>query len=258
MTCSFVTWLIHVCANASECVRGTYRCWMRTECEIYICIHICMYMYVMTCPFVTDMTYPCVHQRFWMCERGVASLDEDWVWYDSFVCAWHIHVCTMCFEWARFGANRCVTCWCHTCDITHAWHDAWICVTWLIRMCDMSHWYVWHDSLTCVTWLVDCVTWLSDMCVMRLTHICNQTFFFDLGNVSLACVTWLIHMWKVTYSHVCHAACICVARLIYTCDMPHSYAWHDDAWHDSFDVSRDAFMCVTWRIHTRDVTHSYV
>ena len=33
-------------------------------------------------------------------------------------------------------------------------HDAFVCVTWLIGMCDMTHWYVWHDSLVCVTWLI--------------------------------------------------------------------------------------------------------
>jgi len=26
---------------------------------------------------------------------------------------------------------------------THVWHDSFICVTWLIHMCDMTHSYVW-------------------------------------------------------------------------------------------------------------------
>ena len=28
------------------------------------------------------------------------------------------------------------------------------CVTWLIDMCDMTHWHEWHVSLTCMTWLI--------------------------------------------------------------------------------------------------------
>jgi len=40
-----------------------------------------------------------------------------------------------------------------------SWHDSFICVTWLIHMCD--RWYMrsssygsWHDSFICVTWLI--------------------------------------------------------------------------------------------------------
>jgi len=29
------------------------------------------------------------------------------------------------------------------------WHDLFICVTWLIHMCDIMHSRVWYDSLTC-------------------------------------------------------------------------------------------------------------
>jgi len=36
----------------------------------------------------------------------------------------------------------------------HVGCDWFICVTWLIRMCDMTGSYVWHDSFICVTWLI--------------------------------------------------------------------------------------------------------
>ena len=53
----------------------------------------------------------------------------------------------------------------HTCDVTHSyvwrvmahsymWHDSFICVTWLILMCDMTHSYIWDDALICATWLL--------------------------------------------------------------------------------------------------------
>ena len=50
----------------------------------------------------------------------------------------------------------------HVCDMTHwsVWHDSLICVTWLIHMCDVTHAYVWHDAFICVTWL---------------THTCDMT-----------------------------------------------------------------------------------
>jgi len=47
----------------------------------------------------------------------------------------------------------------------YMWRDSFICVTWLIHMCDVTHWCCW-------------------------THI--------------ICVTWLIHMYKVTHSYICH------------------------------------------------------
>ena len=33
-------------------------------------------------------------------------------------------------------------------------HDSFMCVAWLIHMCDMTHLDVWHDSFRCVTWLI--------------------------------------------------------------------------------------------------------
>jgi len=63
------------------------------------------------------------------------------------------------------------------CDMAHScvWHDAFVCVTWLIRMCDVTHSYVWHDSFLC----------------------------------DVTCILWLIHLWHVPrywciYSYVWH------------------------------------------------------
>ena len=39
---------------------------------------------------------------------------------------------------------------------------------------------------------------------------------------------------------------MCVTWRIHMCDMTHSYVWHV------------AFICVTWRIYVCDMTHSYV
>ena len=43
-----------------------------------------------------------------------------------------------------------------TWDMTHSYvrHDAFICETWLMRMCNMTHAYVRHDAFICETWLI--------------------------------------------------------------------------------------------------------
>jgi len=100
------------------------------------------------------------------------------------------------------------------------WHDSFICVTWLIYMCGMTHSYV---------------TGLIHMCAMAHSY-----------------VTWLIHMWHgsficdMTHSYVWHDSFMCVTGLIHTCDMTHSYVWHDSC------------ICVAWLIHMCGMTHSYV
>jgi len=50
----------------------------------------------------------------------------------------------------------CVTWLIPVCDMTHScvWHDAFMCVTWCIHVCDMTHSCVWHDAFMCVTWLI--------------------------------------------------------------------------------------------------------
>ena len=60
----------------------------------------------------------------------------------------------------------CVTWLIHMCDMAHSyvWHDPFICVTWPIHMCDMTHSYVWHDPFICVTWPIHmCDT--TDLCL---------------------------------------------------------------------------------------------
>jgi len=47
---------------------------------------------------------------------------------------------------------------------SYVWHDSFICVTWLIHMCDMTHSYVWHDSFICVT---HSYVWLIHVCQVQ-------------------------------------------------------------------------------------------
>jgi len=103
---------------------------------------------------------------------------------------------------SRHASRVCVTC--------SVWHDSFICVTWLIHLCDLAHWhvlysvpdglyysvcdtthsYLWHGAFVCATWPHSCVWHASSI------H-----------------ATCLIHIPHTTHAHLR--------------DMPHSYVWHD-------------------------------
>jgi len=112
-------------------------------------------------------------------------------------------------------------------DSLNVFLDPFIPVTWLICTCAVTYLHVWHgshDACTC------------HMCYMR--------------NVDESCNTrGMTHSWHGTdHWYVWHDSwmCVCVTRLVDTCDLPHSCVWHD------------SFMCVTWLIHVCDMTRSYV
>ena len=55
----------------------------------------------------------------------------------------------------------------HQNSLSSVGHDSFICVTWLIHMCDMTHSYVWHDS--CVIQLMGSCS--VPQCTWRSTYI---------------------------------------------------------------------------------------
>jgi len=114
-------------------------------------------------------------------------------------------------NWGREGEWAC-----EIMAATHAcvWRDSFMCVTWLIYMCDVTHLYAWRDSFICVTWLI---------------HMRDVTHSY-VWRDSFICVTWL----RLSLSFT---LCICVTLLIYMCDVwihmcdmtqtvTCSYVWH--------------------------------
>jgi len=99
------------------------------------------------------------------------------------------------------------------------WNDSFICVTWPIYTCDMTHSYVYHDSFICVPWLIH-------MCAMTHSYVSHESFI---------CVPWLIHMCAMTHStsrpgdttrsYGRNDSCIYVTWLIHVCDMTHPHKW---------------------------------
>ena len=111
-------------------------------------------------------------------------------------------------------------------------HVSFICVTWLIHVCDMTLSDVWHYLFICITWRI---------------HKCDMPHS-DVWHASFR---------RVTHSYVRHASFIGVPCLIHMCDMPHSDMWQASficvtwlicrcVWHDSFtSVNRHSLMCDT-------------
>ena len=140
--CMRVTWRIHMCdmthayaLHASFiCVTDSY------EGGPVLCL----------CPYQDYIIHMIVTWRIHtlgihMCEEGPCSASAS---------TGHSYVCRDAYiHWA----TRLI----HMCDMTHTYvcHDAFICVTWLIHICDMTTWrthvcdmthaYVWHDAFKC-------------------------------------------------------------------------------------------------------------
>ena len=134
----------------------------------------------------------------------------------------HPHLTWLIHVW--HDSFICVTWLIHVCDMTHSyvWHDSFICVTWLIHICDVTHSYAWHDSFTC-DMTHSHVRYDSFICATSLIHVCCDSFI---------CLTWPIHMWHNSFK----------------CDMTHSYAWHDSL---LCDMTRSY---VPWLIHVCSYT----
>ena len=160
---------------------------------------------------------------------------------------------------------------------SYVWHDSFVCVTWLIRMCDVTHSYVRHDSFVCVTWLIR----MCDMndfytrhkregTVIRLAAQQNRDpFSYMACHDSFVRVTLLMHplvrlqfvaLCAVTDSHMRHDSFLSLTWLI--------PVWHDSFLYDTsalgrfvavirFYVCLDWFACETWLIPMHDMAYSY-
>jgi len=162
--------------------------------------------------------------------------------HNTGIYAWDIHA--SCFSVNAYSISTHIE-WCYTASMlvwchTHqesgcVWHDSWMCVTWRMGMCDMTHGCVWHDSWICVTWLMNsatlhtsnprtsrvkmCVTWLMDVCDMTHRYVWHDSWM---------CVVWLMNMYDMTHEfcHLTHFESTHIKSQD-VCDMTHGCVWHD-------------------------------
>jgi len=133
---------------------------------------------------------------FWHMIWLILGCDKIHSWQDLFIGTWRMYKCDMTY--------------------LYVWHDFFLCVTSVLHSCDMAHSWVWHDSFTSVL----------QQCEERLV-----VSFFYVWYDSFLRVTRLIHAKKIHMymMRLCvwHDLFLCVAWLIYMCDVTYLYVWHD-------------------------------
>ena len=162
----------------------------------------------------------------------------------------------------------------------HIWNVnvSFICVTWLIHMCDIAHSYVWHNSFISVIRLTDVwhdafvsVTWsvsrhalsrlqippllihMYDMTVLQCMHMGDMAHWY-VWPYSFISVTWpmnfmcdmthVLSIWRHVLSTLVFAALWCAPLWCMVC--PFKATW----------LCHNTFICVTLLIHVCGMTHS--
>ena len=109
----------------------------------------------------------------------------------------------------------------------HAAIDSVMCVTWHIRVCDMTHWLImWFIHMKGF----DLSMWDDIFFSCGTTYWYVTLFIYTCG--TFLSLVWLIHMCDMTHSYVWSHSFICVTCLIHICDMTHLHVCHD-----SFDLT---------------------
>ena len=192
---------------------------------------------------------------------------------------WRIHMCTMIQ--ARVYRDPIV--WTSNLEAMRVPQSTFICVTWLIRVCDATNsnlncdsFYVYRDSFT----LVVCLKHENAITVRLSTYLRAPSYVW---HDSFACVTRLIQTWTVTHLHaylrLIHMYSVTqITRVPSPPDLDksaitsRSCAYHkafSHVWHNlfacatrrnqiwtvtHFHVYRDSFTCVLWLTHKSAIT----
>ena len=86
-------------------------------------------------------------------------------------------------------------------------HDALLCATWPIHMCDMPHSYVWRDLFARATWPI----YLRDM----TEYMCDR-IYSCVRHASFILATWPILICVTIHSFARHDSFTCAPCLIHT------------------------------------------
>jgi len=288
--CVCIYHCVCVCVCACACV---YLCGCQCACVFSKCLHVWrihMCDVACSCAFWFMARYDsiiCVTWliRSWHDQWGgmthslVWDVTLSYVWYDSWRDMTHSHLwygsfvrdMTRSYEtWLITWHNPfvCVTWFIHTCDMTHDvtcliyMRDVTnSIVTWLVHTRhdswrDVTHSYAWHDSYTYVTWLIrlwhDSIIWDTTHDVTWPIHVLDMTHSLVWHDSFVRDMTWTYETWRMTwYASFSSMKCLIYMCVIVTLLIHMCAMTHPYVWHD-------AFACVTWRIHMCDMTHSHV
>ena len=243
-----------------------------------------------------DMTYLCVCHAAVICLMGHGmtrmSCHACILASALIQCVtWRIHLCAMTQLYIRWDSYVVwpTNTW-NSLMHSYEWHDSFICATWIIQMCDMTHSLFVPSVCAAATRFHNSFVFVT--CLIHAYHICDLThayvrhdsficatwltrYSFEGAGAAAICftdsfvyVTWLTYICDVTHWYLRHDLGIRGTRLIYTCDMTHLHVWHDSSIRVTWPVHicdmtysfvwRDLCLCVTWLVFTRDRTYSYV
>ena len=135
----------------------------------------------------------------------------------------------LCVTWmSHLTCAKCLRVTCHVCDksmcdMTHSRvrHDSWLCVTWLIYVCDVTHAehrQFWEDRRLYHSHLRE-----KCLCVTRLPHVCDMTHVY-MWHDSFTCATWLMSICDMTHLRVRRDSCRTPAILRRSSALPLSSA----------------------------------
>ena len=89
---------------------------------------------------------------------------------------------------------------------SYMWHDTFICVTWLMYMCDTTHSHAWHDAFIRVTWFVMCDMTHAGRYDCHFDEMTRSYVWHDSFIHSFIRVIWLIRVtWLIPTCGMTHA-----------------------------------------------------
>ena len=139
-------------------------------------------------------------------------------WVTSHMWMSHVADAPSCQKRQQHDSFMCVTWLIHVCDVTHS------CVTWMMRMCDVTHAYAWRDSRD------------SFICVTLLVYKCGTRFTLGGSHLNESCRRHTKVPSALWMSHVTHMN-----------ESRHTYEGVMSQTHKS--------ICVTWLVYVMSQTH---